>query len=377
MRLGIDASNIRRDGVLTHLVEILKAARPLQYGFKEVIVWGGEATLSRLEDRSWLRKCHARLLDGALPFRTYWQLFLRDRTVCRARCDVLFMPQSLHVGVTRPFVAMSQNLLPFEWNEAKRYGISWQLLRLALLRRMQSKCFKGADGVIFLTEYARNRVLSVIGGMKGANTIIPHGINRKFIRSPRDQVNIAEYSERRPFRMLYVSTIDMYKHQWHVVEAVMSLRRLGFPLCLDLVGPAYSPALRRLRTSSPEDTLESRGIRYRGPIPYAELPEIYQGADLFVYASSCENLPNILLEAMAAGLPVACSNRGPMPEVLSDGGVYFDPENPTEIAEAIRTLVDSPALRAEKALAGFLRAQMYSWDRCASETFAFFASLSR
>jgi glycosyltransferase involved in cell wall biosynthesis len=51
-------------------------------------------------------------------------------------------------------------------------------------------------------------------------------------------------------------------------------------------------------------------------------------------------MPNILLEAMAAGLPIACSNRGPMPEVLGTAGLYFNPENPAEIACAIRTVID-------------------------------------
>ena len=51
-------------------------------------------------------------------------------------------------------------------------------------------------------------------------------------------------------------------------------------------------------------------------------------ADIFVFASSCENMPNTLIEAMAAGLPIASSYRGPMIEILKDGGIYFNPENP-------------------------------------------------
>ena len=58
----------------------------------------------------------------------------------------------------------------------------------------------------------------------------------------------------------------------------------------------------------------------------AALPEHLREAELFVFASSCENLPNILIEGMAAGLPIACSRRPPMPEVLGDAGESFDPE---------------------------------------------------
>ncbi len=82
-------------------------------------------------------------------------------------------------------------------------------------------------------------------------------------------------------------------------------------------------------------------------------------------------MPNILLEGMAAGLPIACSDRGPMPEVLGDAGVYFNPEDPASIAKAIRHLIESPELREQKAQAAFQRAQQYSWARCAEETFGF------
>ena len=57
-----------------------------------------------------------------------------------------------------------------------------------------------------------------------------------------------------------------------------------------------------------------------------DLHQKYLDADLGLFASSCENMPNILLETMGAGLPIACSNRQPMPEILKNGGEYFDPE---------------------------------------------------
>jgi glycosyltransferase involved in cell wall biosynthesis len=92
-------------------------------------------------------------------------------------------------------------------------------------------------------------------------------------------------------------------------------------------------------------------------------------ADLFLFASSCENLPIILLEAMIAGLPIVSSSHGPMPEVLGDSGVQCDPEDPKDMTRAILAMVMSPELRAEKAKASFERAQSYSWTRCARDTF--------
>jgi len=60
-----------------------------------------------------------------------------------------------------------------------------------------------------------------------------------------------------------------------------------------------------------------------------------------------------------------------MPEVLGEAGVYFDPENPDDIAAAIRALIESPALRGRHGRLAFERAQQFCWCRCADETFSF------
>jgi glycosyltransferase involved in cell wall biosynthesis len=135
--------------------------------------------------------------------------------------------------------------------------------------------------------------------------------------------------------------------------------------------------LRRLESAI--DRWDPRGefVKYSGAVSHALLREKYARSDICVFASSCENMPNILLEGMASGLPIACSRRGPMPEVLGDAGVYFDPESPADIARALRELIDSPSLRAELARRSFDRVQMFSWSRCASETFGFLARVAR
>ena len=56
-KLGIDASNISVGGSLTHLVELLNAANPSNYGFKKVIVWASQLTLDRINNKPWLMKC--------------------------------------------------------------------------------------------------------------------------------------------------------------------------------------------------------------------------------------------------------------------------------------------------------------------------------
>jgi len=371
MIIGIDASNIRAGGGITHLVELLRAADPHTHGFSQVIVWGGQATLDRIEDRPWLVKPYQPLLNKSLPYRTFWQRFRLSRLARSADCDVLFVPGGSYAGDFHPIVTMSQNMLPFEWRELGRYGWTRMTLKMLLLRWTQSRTFRQAEGLVFLTQYARDAVMQVVNATSGQTTIIPLAVDGRFASPSREQLPVNEFSVDRPFRILYVSILDMYKHQWHVADAVAQLRDSGLPVVLDLVGPANPPALARLKKVL--DLVDPSGefVRYEGSIPNAELHERYKEAELCLFASSCENMPNILLEGMASGLPIACSNRGPMPEVLGDAGVYFDPESPADIGRALRELIDSPELRARLAKASFERVQAFSWQRCANETFGF------
>jgi glycosyltransferase involved in cell wall biosynthesis len=374
MRLGIDASNLRDGGGLTHLAELLRAAQPQAHGFSQIIVWGGRQTLAELEERSWLVKSPQQLLNMRLPYRVFWQRFRLANLARAAGCEILFAPGGSIGRGFHPVITMSRNLLPFEWRELRRYGWSWLALRGLILRVTQARAFRQADGVIFLTRYARDVVSRSVRVASGKTIIIPHGVGERFALRPREQSGLERYSAERPFRVLYVSIIDVYKHQWHVVDALGKLRATGIPVALEMVGRAYRPALVRLNQALARVDPDGRFARYVGPIPYAELHRRYAAADLCVFASSCENMPNILLEAMASGLPIACSNRGPMPELLGDAGIYFDPEQPDDIARAVGELVASPDLRASLAAAAFKRVQSYSWERCADETLHFLAA---
>ncbi len=146
-------------------------------------------------------------------------------------------------------------------------------------------------------------------------------------------------------------------------------------MALELVGHSYPMARPRLDAALAAADPEGRAIRYTGPATHASLVRHYHDADAFVFASSCENMPNILLEAMAAGLPIACADRGPMPGVLGDAGLYFDPERPATIEGALDRLFGDADLRASLAERAHRRAEVFSWRRCADETFAFLAGL--
>ena len=74
---------------------------------------------------------------------------------------------------------------------------------------------------------------------------------------------------------------------------------------------------------------------------------------------------------MAAGLPVACSSRIPMPEIAGSGAVYFDPENVDALEQALIKIFENRHGRESLAATAFERAKSFSWQRCAEKTFDF------
>lgn len=376
LRLGIDASNLLAGGGVTHLVELLRAADPPAHGFNRVTVWGAGRTLDRLESRPWLHRVRPRMLDGPLPVRALWKSAAFDR-LARRNADLLLVPGGSYWGRFRPYVAMSRNLLPFDARARAGYGRTVRGLKMMALREVQTRTFRFAAGILFLTRTAQETVLAHTAPLPGRIALVPHGVADRFRRPPRPQKPISAYSMDTPFRWLYVSAVEPYKHQVEVVEAVARLRASGLPVRLELVGPAWGPSLGKLQDALKRSDPSGEFVRYHGATPYEELDALYRAADGFVFASSCENMPNILLEAMAAGLPIACSERSVMPEVLGDGGVLFDPLRPESIASAMRDLVESPEERARRAGLAYDRARAFSWESCAERTFQFLSDLAR
>ena len=371
MRIGIDASSLGGGGGITHLTELLRHTDVRASGIDAITVWGSEATLARLpHELPWLQLEPQPELARGLRARVAWQRGKLSE-LASAKCDVLFVPAGAYGGSFHPYVTMCRNMLPFDLREAARYGVSRMFLRLLILRFAQKRTFRHADGMIYLNE----RVRELVGERgKRKTTVIPHGISDRFRFAPRAQRPIAAYDREHPFTILYTSIVDVYKHQWNVAEAALQLRAEGLPIVLRLAGGTYEPAMKRLQRVLARDA--ESVIRFDGEIAHAELPHLYRDADLFVFASTCENMPNILIEAMAAGLPIACSSRAPMPDFLGDAGVYFEPTSIAHTARALRQLITDEALRATLAERAAARAAQYSWERCARETFAFLADVA-
>jgi glycosyltransferase involved in cell wall biosynthesis len=109
-------------------------------------------------------------------------------------------------------------------------------------------------------------------------------------------------------------------------------------------------------------------VRLLGWVEDDELEGLYAAADVFVLPSLYEGFGLPVLEAMARGLPVACSDRGSLREVAGDAARRFDPEDPASIAAAMSEVLQDPAVAARLRDAGRLQAARFTWEACARAT---------
>lgn len=375
LTLGIDAFNISSGGGLTHLKELIQAANLEDSDFEKVYLWGSRNTLSKIKNQNWLRKMNDPLLNGNLFSRLYWHKFKSASNLMSTECDVVFTPGGTCLSKFKPSVTMCRNMLPFEWTELLRYGWSLKTLKFIQLRSSQLRSFEKADGLIFLTEYARKKVVRLINKKPASLITIPHGVNSRFFQPLSKKCDI-EFSNERPCRLVYLSNISPYKHQWNVIKATHKVRSLGLPVTLELIG-SPEEGMPMLKKALKKFDPQRKFVFFNGAVPHTMLHKSLTNADVGIFASSCENLPNILIEMMASGLPIACSNMGPMPEVLGDAGEYFNPLRSEDIAIKIEKLFLSSDLRTELSAKSIDRASKLTWEKCAAETLKFLASVAR
>jgi glycosyltransferase involved in cell wall biosynthesis len=261
--------------------------------------------------------------------------------------------------------------LPFEWKELLRYGFSLFTLRLILLRFLQIESIKKANGIIFLSHYSKKIVCRITDNELAKSTIVPHGVNPNFFNEKRIARGSSEFSFNNPCKIVYTSSIDPYKHQVNVILAVAKIRSSGLFINLDLIGPSNISSKKKLITIIGQVDPLGEYIRYLGNVNYNELSKLYLSYDMAVFASSCETFGMIVLEKMASGLPMLCSDKSSMSEILGNSGIYFDPLNILDIEHKIKILILSKVKRNNFSRKAYLNAKTYSWKRSSMDTFSF------
>jgi glycosyltransferase involved in cell wall biosynthesis len=168
--------------------------------------------------------------------------------------------------------------------------------------------------------------------------------------------------------VLYVGSNKPHKNLARMVAAWSELPHLkgGIESSLVIAGhwDARYPEARQLAA---ERGL-AQNVRFLGPVAEMDLPALYGGARLFVFPSLYEGFGLPVLEAMACGAPVLCSNTSSLPEVAGDAAFLVDPQDETAMTAALAQALADEALRMRLRTAGLARAAQFSWDRTAQAT---------
>ena len=166
--------------------------------------------------------------------------------------------------------------------------------------------------------------------------------------------------------LLVVGTIEPRKNLPRLLSAFERLHAEGLTEALVVVGKRgwlYGDFFAQLERSPVREA-----VLFPGYVPDDDLPAIYAGAQALALPSLYEGFGLPVLEGMACGAPVACSDTSSLPEVAGDAALYFDPRDVDAIAEALRRLLSDADLQAQMRQCGFERAGTFSWERVAAET---------
>lgn len=369
MILGIDASNITQGGGITHISELLKKYYPKKQKFKKIIIWGNKKVLNSIENKKYIIKKHSWTLEKNFFVRFFWQTFFLPLEAKKNNCNTLFVLGGIFIGKFNSYVTICQNLLPFLDREWKNYSF-FKRVKMFFQKQLQKKTIKNANQVIFLTKSSKKIIEGQCEKKIKKSEIINHGLNKSFDKKPRKAKKINLYSRKKPFTILYVSKIEMYKHQWNVSQAVLNLVNKGYHLKLILAGPSYDEAFKKL-----EKVIDSKNlyIKYVGELSRKHLIKTYIKSDLSIFASTCETFGQPLIESMLSGLPLIASNFSVVKEVTGGYASYFNSQNVKDIEIKIEKFISSPKLRYRQANKLYNYSKKYSWDKATRATFSLLA----
>src|SRR5262249_51332841 len=201
---------------------------------------------------------------------------------------------------------------------------------------------RAAARVVVPSAFVRLGAVGQLGLDPAHVRVIPHGIDHSLF-SPSDE-------ERESF-LLYPARAWPHKNHARLYEAFALLRR-------------ERPDLRRVLTGGGHSGVAPAGVDVRGHVSQDELVSLYRRAAALVFPSRYEGFGQPVLEAMACGCPVACSDIPALAEVAGDAARMFSPDDVASVVAAVREVLAEPAAYSERGLA---RAPSFTWKRAAAQ----------
>ena len=294
------------------------------------------------------------------PARLLWEQLLLPWQAAKRRLDVLFCP-----GYTAPVLTRRRTVTVIHDMQHKRQPQNFGRWELLAWRASVWASAHSSREIITVSENSRRDIIEIYGVPGDRVHVVGHGIERAFFESREDRTltGLGDW----PY-LLSVSTIHPHKNWERWLEAYGQLVAQGFPHHLVIAGLKgnYSEELSRLIQAK---RLADR-VHAVGWVPRPKLRALLRFSDALVFPSTFEGFGMPVLEALAAGVPVACSDIAPLREVAGEAALFFDPHAVQSIGAAVRRLLTEPELPKRLIEAGRKRALDCSWVRAAERTLA-------
>jgi glycosyltransferase involved in cell wall biosynthesis len=299
---------------------------------------------------------------AANPFvRLGWQL---SRCLRHDRPDLVHVQYTAPLGCPVPAVVTVHDVSFLEHPEY------FPALRSLQLRITVGRTVRRAARILTVSEFSRVGIMKAYGLDGDRIVVVPNAASPEFRPISREQA-AREVESRFGIRAPYILSVgDLLhrKNQVGLIHAFAGLMReypqFRHQLVLAGKNTWFTP---RVREAAVKSGMADR-IRMPGFVSDEDLLHLYNACEVFVFPSFFEGFGLPLLEAMACGRAVACSNSSAMPEVADGAALLFDPGTPAEMGKAIKDLLIDPELRARMERLGTVRAAHFSWQKAAART---------
>lgn len=225
---------------------------------------------------------------------------------------------------------------------------------------------RASDHVVAISAAARNDLRSCFRVPASRITVTPLAAGARYQPQPAAEAARVRGKYSLPDRfVLYLGINKPHKNLPALIDA---FARIASPHAPPLViagawDDRYPQPMQRAAHHRLGDA-----VRFLGPVDEPDLPALYSAAALFVFPSLYEGFGLPVLEAMACGTPVACSNTPSLTEVAGEAALTFDPRSVAEIGDAIAQLIEDGPQRVRRTEQGLARAALYSWQATAAAT---------
>lgn len=307
MIIAIDATNIGSGGGINHLKNYLINSLKFYSENRYIIFISNSSKIDKINNNN--------LTYKTLNFSTILFPFLFDQELLKLNCDLLFSPGGIFLGKFKPFVTMSQNMLPFSKSEIKRFDLK-KRIKFILLKKLLVKSFNKSDGIIFLSDYAQKIIRQNISQKN--QVIIPHGGGENSIMPQKPKNN--------KLKFLYVSDFWPYKNHEYIISLLLDYSKQR-DIELHLVGFYTNKIKNRLDLKFSKDLDYNKNIFFHGFVNHNEIDKFYLDCDVVIFPSSCENLPIAIIEALSYSKPILTLDIEPMKKMIFSNGHYLKINN--------------------------------------------------